>query len=49
MCFNKIKTSLNRDFLELVHTNPKLAAANAVETLTGSDMRGFYRHTSYLN
>ena len=49
MCFNKIKTSLNQDFLELVHTNPKLAAANAVETITGSDMRGFYRHTSYLN
>ena len=46
MCFNRIKTSLNQDFLELVHFNLKLAGANAVETLTMNDMRGFYRHTS---
>lgn len=48
MCFNKIKTSLNQDFLELVHANVKLAGSYAVETLTASDMRGFFKHTSYL-
>ncbi|XP_028404078.1 uncharacterized protein LOC114526751 [Dendronephthya gigantea] len=48
MCFNKVKTSLNKDFFELVHSNVKLAGSYAVETITDSDMRGFFRHTSYL-
>jgi transposase len=48
MCFNKVKTSLNQDFFELVHSNVKLASSYAVETITESDMRGFFRHTSYL-
>ena len=39
MCFNKIKASLYQDSLEFVHFNPKLAGANAVETLTMNDMR----------
>lgn len=44
MCFNKVKTALNNDFIELVHFNTKLA----VETVNANDMRGFYKHTSYL-
>lgn len=48
MCFNKIKTVLNQDFNDLVHRNVKLAGSYAVETITENDMRGFYKHTSYL-
>ena len=49
MCFNKVKTALNHDLLELVHSNLKLASACAVESITEMDMHGFYRHTSYLD
>ena len=48
MCFNKIKTLLNNDFNDLVHYNVKLAASYAVDSITENDMRGFYKHTSYL-
>ena len=48
MCFNKVKTSLNQDYNDLVHFNVKLATSYAVQTITGNDMRGFYNHTSYL-
>ena len=47
MCFNKVKTALNHDLLELVHSNLKLASAYAVESITEMDMHRFYRHTSY--
>ena len=49
MCFNKVKTALNHDLLELVHSHLKLASPCAVESITEMDMHGFYRHTSYLN
>ena len=48
MCFNKVKTSLNHEYNDLVHNNVKLAGSHAVETITQDDMRGFYNHTSYL-
>ena len=38
-CFNKVKTLLNGEFQELMHTNTKLAT---------EDMAGFYEGTSYL-
>ena len=48
LCFNKIKTVLNGELKELVHTNLYLAVAEAVETITATDMTGFYEATSYL-
>ena len=48
MCFNKVKTSLNHEYNDLVHNNVKLAGSYAVETITQDNMRGFYSHTSYL-
>ena len=47
-CFNKIKTVLNGALRELVHTNLYLAGAEAVETITATNMTGFYEATSYL-
>lgn len=48
LCFNKIKTELNGRFSSDVHRNLKLAVAEAVERITTSDTRNFYRATSYL-
>ena len=48
LCFNKIKTELNGRFSNHVHRNLKLAVAEAVEEITTSDTRNFYRATSYL-
>ena len=48
LCFNKIKTELNGRFSNDVHRNLKLAVAEAVERITTSDIRNFYRATSYL-
>ena len=47
-CFNKLKTLLNGEFLELARTNTKLAVMEAVERITTEDMAGFYEGTSYL-
>ena len=48
LCFNKLKTLLNSEFQELVHTNAKLAVMEAVERITSQDMTGFYEGTAYL-
>ena len=48
LCFNKIKTVLNGELRELVHTNLYLAVAEAVDTITANDMIGFFEATSYL-
>ena len=48
LCFNKVKTVLNRCLKALIHTNLNLVVAEAVDTVTAHDMVGFYEHTSYL-
>ena len=48
LCFNKIKTVLNGELRELVHTNLYLAVAEAVDTITANNMIGFFEATSYL-
>jgi transposase len=48
LCFNKVKTVLNGELRELVHSNTKLAIMEAVETINSQDMVGFYEATSYL-
>ncbi len=39
-CFGKVKAALNGELLSLVHENLKLAAAEAIETITSNDMHG---------
>ena len=48
LCFSKIKTVLNGELKELVHTNLYLAAAEAVDTIKANDMIGYFEATSYL-
>lgn len=48
LCFNKVKTVLNGEMRELVHSNLPLAVAEALESITAQDMAGFYEATSYL-
>ena len=48
LCFNKIKTELNRHYSIDVHRNLKLAVAEAVERVSALDTRKFYHHTAYL-
>ena len=48
LCFSKIKTILNGELKELVHTNLYLAAAEAVDTIKANDMIGYFEATSYL-
>ena len=48
LCFNKIKTVLNGELQERVHSNSKVAIMEAVEKITTQDMVGFYEATSYL-
>ena len=43
-----MKTELNGRFSNGVHRNLKLAVAEAVERITTSNIRNFYRATSYL-
>ncbi|CAB3985191.1 Hypothetical predicted protein [Paramuricea clavata] len=46
MCFAKVK--LNGELSDAVHENLKLAVMDAIETVTPSDMAGYYRATSYM-
>ena len=48
LCFDKLKTLLNGEFQELVHTNTKLAVMEEGERITTQDMTGFYEGTAYL-
>ncbi|XP_028395745.1 uncharacterized protein LOC114519771 [Dendronephthya gigantea] len=48
LCFAKIKTKLNGEFSDTVHENLKLAVMDAVETITPTDMVGYYQATSYM-
>ena len=49
MCFNKVKTSLNHEYNDLVHNNVKLAGSYAVETITQDDTSSLHllSHTSF--
>jgi transposase len=48
MCFAKVKAKLNGELSDAVHENLKLAVMDAIETITSSDMAGYYRATSYM-
>ncbi|XP_028397235.1 uncharacterized protein LOC114521047 [Dendronephthya gigantea] len=48
LCFAKVKTKLNGEFSDTVHENLKLAVMDAVETITPTDMVGYYQATSYM-
>lgn len=48
MCFGKIKSKLNGELINNVHNNIKIATMDAVETISATDMIGYYKATSYL-
>ena len=48
MCFAKVKAKLNGELVNTVHENLKLAVAEAVETISATDMAGYYQATSYM-
>ena len=47
-CFGKVKAVLNGQLQQIVQENLKLAAAQAIETITANDLKGYYNNTSYL-
>ena len=48
MCFSKIKAKLNGELVNDVRNNIKIAVMDAVETISATDMIGYYQATSYL-
>ena len=47
-CFGKVKAVLNGQLQQIVQENLKLATAQAIETITANDLKGYYNNTSYL-
>ncbi|XP_033749722.1 uncharacterized protein LOC117334303 [Pecten maximus] len=49
-CFAKIKSLMTQErFRELASVNLKLSIIRAIEEITPTDMKGFYRHTGCFN
>ncbi|XP_077978769.1 uncharacterized protein LOC144434190 [Glandiceps talaboti] len=50
-CFSKVKHCIQNDpvLAELTYENMPLAIFSALDLVTPGDLRGFYRHTGYLN
>lgn len=48
LCFSKVKAKLNGELVNEVHNNLKLAVMEAVETISPTDMTGYYQATSYM-
>ena len=47
--FSKMRTEMHHRLRTLVESNLKVGAYQALESITESDMRGFYRATGYID